>query len=57
MERDIRTVVFCVVVGVLDGVSTTDGGGVVVCIAFVGGEVDFFEKFGFVVFEGADYVR
>ena len=52
----IRTVVLCVVVGVLDRVSTTDGGGVVVRIAFVGGEVDFFEEFGFVVFEGADCV-
>lgn len=51
-----HTVVFGVVVGVLDGVSPANGGGVVVRVAFVGGEVDFFEEFGFVVFEGADCV-
>ena len=51
-----RTVIFCVVVGVLDCVSAADGGGVVVGIAFVGGEVDFFEEFGFVVFEDADCI-
>ena len=39
----IRTVVLCVVIGILDRISPTDGGGVMVCIAFVGGEVDFFE--------------
>lgn len=52
-----RTVVFCVVVGVLGGISPADGGGVVVRVAFVGGEVDLFEKFGFVVFETADWMN
>lgn len=49
-----RTVVFGVVVGVLDCVAPTDCGGVVVGVAFVGGEVDFFEELGFVVLEPAD---
>ena len=53
-SRRTRTVVFGVVVGVLDRVAPTDGGGVVVGIAFVGCEVDFFEEFGFVVLEAAD---
>lgn len=52
---EIRTIVFCVVVGVLDRVSPTDGGGVVVGVAFVGDEVDFFEQFCFVVLETADW--
>ena len=53
-RRRTRTVVFGVVVGVLDRVAPTDCGGVVVGIAFVGGEVDFFEEFGLVVLEAAD---
>lgn len=51
-----HTVVFCVVIRVLDCVSPADGGGVVVGVAFVGGEVDFFEEFCFVVLEAADCV-
>ena len=39
-SRRTRTVVFGVVVGILDCVAPTDCGGVVVGIAFVGGEVD-----------------
>ena len=43
LRREIRTIVLCIVVGVLDGISPTDSGGMVVCIAFVGGEIYFFE--------------
>ena len=39
----------------MDGVAAADGGGAVVAVAFVGGEVDLFEEFGFVVFEFADF--
>lgn len=53
---DILTVVFCVVVRILDGVSPTDSGGVVVRVTFVGGEVDFFKEFCFVMLETADCV-
>lgn len=52
----VHTVVLCVVVWVLDGVSPADRGGVVVRVAFVGGEVDFFEQLCFVVLEAADCV-
>lgn len=38
-----RTIVLRVVIRILDGVSSTNGGGVVIRVAFVGGEVDFFE--------------
>lgn len=40
---EIHTIVLCVVVGILDRISPTDGGSMVIGIAFVGGEVDFFE--------------
>lgn len=55
-ETAADAVVFCVVGGVLDGVASADGGGVVVGVGFVGGEVDFAEEFLFVVFEFAAVV-
>lgn len=52
-EGTADAIVFCVVGGVLDGVASANGGGVVVGVGFVGGEVDFAEEFLFVVFKFA----
>ena len=46
-------VVFCVVGGVCDCVASADGGGAVVVVGFVGGEIDFAEELLLVVLEFA----
>ena len=40
---EIHTIVFCIVIKILDGISPTNRRGMVIGIAFVGREVDFFE--------------
>lgn len=53
-QRAAYAIVFGIVVWVLDRVPATDGGGMVIGIGFIGGEIDFSEELLLVVFEFAD---